>query len=140
MENRNGRAVGGCLTQATGRAAVAAALELVEEIEGWERVTLGADKGEDRKELGLEPRAHQVTPPIACQPTSIIAARTTRPPGGAISQRKRKRVEGIYGWLKTVAGLCNPRHRGVARVGWMFTLAVAAYHLVRMRTLLPAPA
>jgi transposase len=140
MENRNGLAVGGCVTQATGRAEVEAALALVEEIEGWERVTLGADKGYDHKEFVLQLREHQVTPHIARKPTSIIDARTTRHPGYAVSQRKRKRVEEIYGWLKTVAGLRKTRHRGIARVGWIFTFALAAYNLVRMRNLLPAPA
>jgi transposase len=140
MENRNGLAVGGCVTQATGRAEVEAALKLVEELEGWERVTLGADKGYDRKEFVLQLREHQVTPHIACKPTSIIDARTTRHPGYAVSQRKRKRIEEIYGWLKTVAGLRKTRHRGIARVGWIFTFALAAYNLVRMRNLLPAPA
>jgi transposase len=140
MENRNGLAVGGCVTQATGRAEVEAALQLVEEIEGWERVTLGADKGYDRKEFVLQLREHQVTPHIACKQTSIIDARTTRHPGYLISQQKRKRVEEIFGWVKTVAGLRKTRHRGVARVGWIFTFALAAYNLVRMRNLLPAPA
>src|SRR5579885_2194593 len=140
MENRNGLAVDGCVTQATGRAEVEAGLELVEGIEGWNRVTLGADKGYDRKEFVLELREHQVTPHIARKPTSIIDARTTRHPGYAISQQKRKRIEEIYGWLKTVAGLRKTRHRGVARVNLMFTFALAVYNLVRMRNLLPAPA
>ena len=138
MENRNGLAVNGCLTQATGRAEVEAGLELLEGIEGWGRVTLGADKGYDRKEFVLELREHQVTPHIARKSTSIIDARTTRHPGYAISQQKRKRIEEIYGWLKTVAGLRKTRHRGVARIGWMFTFALAVYNLVRMRNLLPA--
>ena len=140
MENRNGLAVGGCVTQASGRAEVEAALELVEGIEGWERVTLGADKGYDCKEFVLELREHQVTPHLARKPSSIIDARTTCHPGYAISQRKRKRIEEIYGWLKTVGGLRKTRHRGLAKVGWMFTFALAAYNLVRMRNLLPAPA
>jgi IS5 family transposase len=140
MENRNGLAVDGCVTQATGRAEVEAAIEMVEGIEGWGRVTLGADKGYDRKEFVLELRGHQVTPHIARKPTTIIDARTTRHPGYAISQQKRKRIEEIYGWLKTVGGLRKTRHRGVAKVDWMFTLALAVYNLVRMRNLLFAPA
>jgi len=83
-------------------------------------------------------REHQVTPHIARKPTSIIDARTTRYPGYAISQQKRKRIEEIYGWLKTIAGLRKTRHRGVARVGWMFTFALAAYNLLRMRNLAAA--
>ena len=90
MENRNGLAVDGCVTQATGRAEVEAGLELVEGIDGWSRVTLGADKGYDRKEFVLQLREHQVTPHIARKPTSIIDARTTRHRGYAISQQKRK--------------------------------------------------
>jgi IS5 family transposase len=138
MENRNGLAVDGCVTQATGRAEVEAGLELVEGIEGWGRVTLGADKGYDQKEFVLQLREHQVTPHIARKPTSIIDMRTTRHPGYAISQQKRKRIEEIYGWLKTVAGLRKTRHRGLAKVGWMFTFALAAYNLVRMRNLAAA--
>jgi IS5 family transposase len=138
MENRNGLAVDGCVTQATGRAEVEAGLELVEGIDGWSRVTLGADKGYDRKEFVLQLREHQVTPHIARKPTSIIDARTTRHRGYAISQQKRKRIEEIYGWLKTIAGLRKTRHRGLARVGWMFTFALAAYNLIRMRNLAAA--
>lgn len=140
MENRNGIAVQGCVTQATGRAEPQAAMAMVEKIPGWHRVTLGADKGCDRKQLVQELRDHQVTPHLACQPSTIIDERTTRHPGYQISQRKRKRIEEIFGWLKTVAGLRKTRHRGVARVGWMFTFALAAYNLVRMRNLaLAAP-
>ena len=138
MENRNGIAVNGCVTQADGHAEPQAALAMVEEIPGEHRITLGADKGYDRKEFVQELRDHQVTPHLACKQTTIIDARTTRHPGYVISQQKRKRVEEIFGWVKTVAGLRKTRHRGVARVGWMFTLALAAYNLVRMRNLAAA--
>jgi transposase len=140
MENRNGLAVNSRLTQAHGRAEPNAALEIVEEIAGLGRVTLGADKGYDRKEFVQELRDHNVTPHIAQKQHSAIDQRTSRHGGYVISQTKRKRVEEIFGWLKTVGGLRKTRHRGVARVGWMFTLALAAYNLVRMRNLLPAPA
>jgi transposase len=140
MDNRAGLAVGGCVNQATGRAEPQAALELVEGIAGWGRVTLGADKGYDREEFVAQLRDHQVTPHIARKTDSTIDARTTRHPGYATSQRKRKRIEEIFGWLKTVGGLRKTRHRGVARVGWMFVFALAVYNLVRMRNLLPAPA
>jgi transposase len=140
MENRHGLAVNCCVNQATGHAEAEAALAMVEEIPGWHRVTLGADKGYDRKELVRQMREHQVTPHFARKQTSIIDQRTTRHPGYAISQRKRKRVEEIFGWLKTVGGLRKTRHRGVARVDWMFSFALAAYHLVRMGNLACAPA
>ena len=138
MENRNGLAVNGCVTQATGRAEAQAAVAMVGRIPGWGRITLGADKGYDRRELVQELREHQVTPHFARKQSSIIDPRTTRHAGYAISQRKRKRVEEIFGWLKTVGGLRKTRHRGVDRVGWMFTFALAAYNLVRMRNLVAA--
>jgi transposase len=140
MENRNGIAVNGCVTRADGRAEPEAALAMVEEIPGQQRITLGGDKGYDRKEFVQELRDHQVTPHIACKQTSIIDERTTRHPGYVISQQKRKRIEEIFGWLKTVAGLRKTRHRGLDRVGWMFTFALAAYNLVRMRNLVGAAA
>jgi len=138
MENRYGLAVNGCVTQATGRAEPQAALAMVEQIPGWGRLTLGADKGYDRRELVQELREHNVTPHFARKQSSIIDQRTTRHAGYAISQRKRKRVEEIFGWLKTVGGLRKTRHRGVDRVGWMFTFALAVYNLVRMRNLVAA--
>ena len=140
MENRNGMAVNACVTLAQGRAEPQAAVAMVEQIPGQHRVTLGADKGYDRKEFVQELRDHQVTPHIACKQTSIIDARTTRRPNYVISQQKRKRIEKIFGWLKTVGGLRKSRHRGLARVGWMFTFALAAYNLVRMRNLAGAAA
>ena len=90
------------------------------------------------RSLVQELRDHQVTPHIACKQTSIIDERTTRHPGYAISQQKRKRVEEIFGWLKTVAGLRKTRHRGLSEVDWIFTFALAAYNLVRMRNLAAA--
>jgi transposase len=138
MENRNGIAVNGCVTLAEGRAEPQAALAMVEEIAGQHRITLGADKGYDSKDFVQELRDHQVTPHIARRQTSIIDDRTTRHLGYVISQQKRKRIEEIFGWLKTVAGLRKTRYRGVARVGWMFTFALAAYNLVRMRNLAAA--
>ena len=140
MDNRHGLVVNTRLTQATGSAEPEAALAMVGEIPGWRRVTLGADKGYDQKEFVRALREHRVTPHIAHKVRSAIDGRTTRHPGYAISQTKRKRVEEIFGWLKTVAGLRKTRHRGVDRVGWMFTFAAAAYNLVRMRNLaLAAP-
>jgi transposase len=140
MENRNGLAVNACVNLAEGRAEVEAAVAMVEEIPGQHRVTLGGDKNYDTKEFVQEMRDHQVTPHLALKATTIIDGRTTGHPGYAISQQKRKRVEEIFGWLKTVGGLRKTRHRGVERVGWMFTFALAAYNLVRMRNLAAAAA
>jgi IS5 family transposase len=82
-------------------------------------------------------REHRVTPHVAQKANSAIDRRSTRHPGYRLSQWRRKRVEGIFGWLKTVAGLRKTSHCGSARVGWIFTFAAAAYNLVRMRNLLP---
>ena len=139
-ENRNGLAVSGCVTQATGRAAPEAAVALMERIPGWRRVDVGADKGYDRKEIRSAVARSPGNPARCTQPSSAIDLRTARHPGYAVSQRKRKRVEKIFGWLKTVAGLHRTRHRSRFRVDWIFTFALAAYNLVRMRNLLPAPA
>jgi transposase len=137
MDNRHGLVINTRLTQASGSAEAQAALAMATEIGGRHRITLGADKGYDRKDLVRELRAHQVTPHFARKIYSAIDRRTTRHAGYAISQVRRKRVEEIFGWFKTVAGLRKTRHRGTDRVGWMFTFAAAAYNLVRMRTLLP---
>lgn len=105
---------------------------------GQQRVTLGADKTDDTHDCVRARRGRRVTPYVAQNTagrSSAIDGRTTRHPGSAISQRKRTYVEEILGWLKTVGRLRKVRHRGVARVGWMFTCAAAVYNLVRMRTL-----
>ena len=81
-----------------------------------------------------------MTPHVAQKDLTALDARTTRHSGYGVSQRFRKRVEEVFGWLKTV-GLCRQtRYRGRERVGWMFTFAVAAYNLVRLRTLRTAAA
>jgi IS5 family transposase len=82
-------------------------------------------------------RESRVTPHVAQKANSAIDRRSTHHPGYRLSQRRRKRVEEIFGWLKTVAGLRKTRHRGIVRVGWTFTFAAAAYNLVRIRNLLP---
>ena len=139
MENRNGLVVDTQLTQATGRAEREAALAMVEKLPGWRPLTLGADKAYDTAAFVRELRDHRVTPHVAQKPATAIDRRTSRHPGYVLSQQRRKRIEEAFGWLKTVALLRKTRHGGVARVGWMFTFATAAYNLVRMRNLL-APA
>src|SRR5205085_1043626 len=107
---------------------------------GCGRVTLGADKGYDQREFVEELRCMGVTPHVAQNQgrrRSRLDQRTTRHPGYEISQRKRKRIEEVFGWMKTVGMLRQLRHRGLERVGWVFTLAAATYNLVRMRTLMP---
>ena len=145
MENRNGLVVDTRLTRATGTAERDAAWDMAARIPGGtRRVTLGGDKNYDTRDFVSNLREAAVTPHVAQNQherrTSAIDLRTTRHEGYAISQRKRKRVEEIFGWIKTIAGLRKTRHRGKARVGWMFTFAAAAYNLVRMRNLALAAA
>jgi transposase len=138
MENRHGLVVDSCVTQATGTAEREAALAMAEAIPGQHRVTLGADKNYDTHDFVRDVRELQVTPHVAQHTSgrsSAIDGRPTRHPGYAVSQRKRKCVEEIFGWLKTVGLLRKVHHRGIARVGWIFTFAAAVYNLVRMRTL-----
>jgi len=143
-ENRNGLVVNTRVTLATGMAERAAAIEMVKQIPGGsKRVTLGADRGYDTADFVEQMREIRVTPHVAQNDTkrrSAIDARTTNQPGYAISQRKRKRVEEVFGWMKTVALQRKTRFRGPDKVGWMFTFAAAAYNLVRMRNLTAQPA
>jgi transposase len=140
MENRNGLAVSGRLTRASGTAEVESSLDMSQDIPGNRRVTLGLDKYYDTRDHVDSLRTLNITPHVAQNDTnrkSAIDGRTTRHPGYAISQQKRKRIEEIFGWLKTVGMIRKTRHRGVGRVGWMFTFSLAAYNLVRMRNLAP---
>src|SRR2546427_3686614 len=119
-ENRSGLVVNTQATTAYDSAECHAGLLMAEQLPGCGRVTLGADKGYDQGRR-----------------RSRLDQRTTRHPGYEISQRKRKRIEEVFGWMKTVGMLRQLRHRGLERVGWVFTLAAATYNLVRMRTLMP---
>ena len=138
MENRNGLAVDATVDLATGTAEREAAFAMAGQIPGGGRVTLGGDKNYDTAAFVADLRSLNVTPHVAqndAHRRSAIDQRTTRHPGYQISQQKRKRVEEIFGWLKTVGGLRKLRHRGLERVQWMFTFSVAAYNLVRIRNL-----
>jgi transposase len=139
VENGNGLIVDAEVFQANGTAERDAALVMMEKLPGTKAVTVGGDKGFDTRGFVAECRNLGVTPHVAQNHAraggSAIDARTTRHAGYRISQRKRKRIEECFGWLKTVAGLRKVRHRGVCKVDWIFTFACAAYNLVRMRNL-----
>jgi transposase len=142
MENRNGLVVNATVCQATGTAEREAALAMMDELLDKGRVTLGADKNYDTKDFVKDLRDRNVTPHVAqnqnTRRSSAIDGRTTRHDGYQISQQKRKRVEEIFGWLKTIGGMRKQRHRGLPKVDWMFTFAAAAYNLVRIRNLTTA--
>jgi transposase len=139
VENRNGLIVDAEVFQANGTAERDAALVMLEQVPGTKRVTLAGDKGFDTHGFVGECRNLRVVPHVAQNERrrggSAIDGRTTRHPGYAISQKKRKRIEECFGWLKTIALMRKVRHRGVCRVDWIFTFACAAYNLVRLRNL-----
>lgn len=143
MENRHGLAVDGGLTPANGYGERAAALELVGSVARPRRITLAADKAYDTRDFVGALRLLQVTPHVAqniSNRSSAIDRRTTRHAGYEISQRKRKRIEEIFGWLKTIGLMRQTRYRGRRRVGWMFVFSLAVYNLVRIRNLAEQPA
>ncbi len=138
-ENRHGLVVATQTTLATGTAEREAAIEMLGRVPGGHAITIGGDKGYDSRAFVADARELNATPHVAQKPHSAIDGRTTRHAGYAVSQVRRKVVEQPFGWIKTVANLRKTRHRGTDRVGWMFTFAMAAYDLVRMRTLIEAP-
>jgi len=142
VENRNGLIVDAEVFVANGTAERDAALVMLEQIPGTKRVTAGGDKGFDTFGFVAECRNLQVVPHVAQnlgrRGGSAIDGRTTRHPGYGVSQKKRKRIEECFGWLKTIALLRKVRHRGVCKVDWIFAFACAAYNLVRMRNLTAA--
>ena len=140
IENRNGLVVDTELLQCNGTAERDAALLMAERVEGTKRITVGADKGYDTKDFVKEMRGIHATPHVtqnhARPGGSAIDGRTARHAGYEVSQKKRKRIEEVFGWAKTVGLMRKTRHRGVETVAWVFTFTAAAYNLVRMRNLL----
>ncbi len=135
MENRNGLVVDVSLTQATGTAEREAALDMLTRVPGDHRITLGADKNYDTRDFINVCRTWNVTPHVACRQSTILDRRTTRHPGYQTSQRIRKRVEEIFGWIKTVGEGRKLRYKGIDRNQLWMELTVAAYNLVRMANL-----
>src|SRR5215204_5448203 len=139
LDNRHGLVANVCVTAATGTAERDAALLLLADAAG--AATVGGDKGFDVPSFVAGVRALGITPHVAQKVTgSAIDDRTTRHAGYASSQQKRKLIEQVFGWLKTVGGLRKLRHRGGDLVDWIVTFAAAAYNLVRLRTLRARPA
>ncbi len=138
-ENRNGLVVATETTQATGTAEREASVKMMKRVKRKGRSTLAGDKNYDTHPHVADLRALGVTPHVAQNNRnrrSAIDNRTTSHTGYEVSQRKRKCVEQVFGWGKTVGPIRKAKQRGVRRVGWMFTFTQAAYNLVRMRPLL----
>ena len=149
MENRHGLAVDGGVTLATGTAEREAALVMLDRRRRRGRITLGADKAYDVRQFIGDLRARRVTPHVAVDGhlspkgvprSTAVDGRTRRHAGYAVSQRCRKRIEEVFGWMKSAAGLARIKLRGRAKVDAAFTLGLAAYNLIRLPKLLAAPA
>lgn len=139
MENRHGLAIDSRLTRASGTAERDAALDMAERLEAGS--TLGADKSYDTFEhgknlKGIGIRSHVAQNIHTKKTTSSIDPRTTRHRSYEISQRKRMRIEEIFGWLKTIGLMRRPMFRGTAKLNWMFTLALGVYNVVRICNLM----
>ncbi len=142
MENRHGLLMDFTVSPATGTAERDAVPELLDGVRerGYRPRTLGADRGYDNRDCVRDIRARRVTPHVAQKKQhSAIDGRMTRPAGYAVSLRLRKRVEEVFGWMKTVGGFRRTRYRGVARTGLAGYLVATAYNLVRMANLPPEP-
>lgn len=137
MDNREGLPVAGRVTKATPDGEWDAGLDMLAKTPRAAKASVGADAGYDYSRFIYGARELGVTPHVAqhSRRSSAIDGRTTRHPGYAISLKKRKRIEQIFGWLKTTGAMRKLRHRGQELVQWMFTLALSAYNLVRLRTL-----
>lgn len=145
MENRSGLPVGARVTAATPQGEWDAAVDMLAATTGGKRrVTLAADKAYDEAKLLSRLRAIRVTPHVHKNQSekrrSNLDGRTRRHPGYAISTQKRRRIEHIFGWLKTTAMMRKVRHRGRALLEWMFTLALTGYSLLRISRLTASPA
>jgi Transposase DDE domain len=142
MENRNGIMIDLRVGQASGRAESEQGLEMLQELRGPRRITVAGDKGYDTAAFVASCRALNVTPHVAQNERrpggSALDLRTTNWPGYAVSQRVRKRVEEIFGWIKTVGNFRRTRYRGVERTRFAAYLVGAAYNLLRIAKLCPS--
>ena len=135
LDHRHGLVANVCATHATGTAERDAAVVVLEASAPRGR-TVAADKGYDVANFVAPVRGLALTPHVAQKARwSALDGRTTRHAGYHVSQRKRKLVEQVFGWMKTVGGLRKLRHRGIALVEWQLTFAAATYNLVRLRNL-----
>lgn len=139
MENRNGLVVQTELTRADGHGERKAAPGMINRHSpgSTRHLTLGADNGCDGAEFIADLRRMVVTPHIAQKSrNSATDRRTTRHPGYALSQKRRKKIEDPFGWAKTVGGMAQAVHRGLDRARAQFTMTMAACNLARLPKIL----
>ncbi|NHO68408.1 IS5 family transposase [Aestuariicella hydrocarbonica] len=139
MENRNGLIVKAAASQATGKAEREVAADLLAELPGMKKRTVGADKNYDTAGFVRDCRAMNITPHVARNDNRIggsaIDGRTSRHAGYVISQQTRKRVEEPFGWGKTVGLIRQMKVRGLSKVNSVFMLTMIGWNLTRMRAL-----
>ena len=139
MENRNGLLVDLLIEPADGYAERRAAITMLRALEKKKRITVGADKGYEAKSFIQDCRELGVTPHVAqtsdYRRRSAIDRRIVRHMGYVVSQRIRKRIEEIFGWMKTVGGFRRTRYRGRDRTQLAAYFVGAAYNLLRMAKL-----
>ena len=138
MENRNGLLMDFVVSEATGTAERDTVPVLLDDVgdRGFRPQTLGGDKGYDTRQCVEDMRDRGVTPHVAQRVHSAIDGRTTRHSGYGASQKVRKRIESVFGWMKTVGGFRRTRYRGAERTGLAGYFVAAAYNLVRMANLM----
>ena len=136
VENRHGLLVDLCVSEANGRSERETALLMMRR-QRQHRITVGADRGYDCADLVQRCREANITPHVAqnTHRRSAIDCRTMRPEGYAVSQRIRKRIEQVFGWIKTIGGLRRTRYRGKQRTQLAAYLVGAAYNLIRIAKL-----
>lgn len=139
VENRNGLVVALTVAAATGRAEREQAVRMLDQqVVPTRRITLGADRGYNTRDFVSACRDRSVTPHVAQKKQyNAIDSRTTRHDGYAVSQRFRKRIEEVWGWMKTVGGFRRTRFRGIDRTALAAQLVASAYNLLRIAKLQP---
>ena len=140
MENRNELAVNCLLNEPSWASEHDAAIEMMQGLSSTKNKTIGGDKHYDQKTFAEEMKKINVSPHVAQnihakRSKSAIDERTTRHPGYDVSQKKRKRIEEIFGWLKNIGLIRRPHFRGLEKMSYQFSWAVAIYNLVRIRNL-----
>jgi transposase len=147
-ENRNGLVVAAEATLAAADAESGAAIEMLDRIIGpgaAQAITLGADTGYQQERFIQALRERKIAPHVSQYVKGNLQKNRLRPEErsderSAISQRKRKLIERVFGWAKLSTGLRQVKLRGLKRVDWFYRLTIAAYNLVRMRRLIPIQA
>jgi IS5 family transposase len=138
-ENRNGIVKDLQVTEANGRCEREAALEMLD-AHVDRGATVGADSAYNTKDFVADCRDRGVTPHVAGKKNSAIDGRTTRHRGYDASQKVRKRIEQVFGWLKTIGGLRKTRYKGRAKIQLYAFMAGAAYNILRLTKLIEKPA